>query len=121
MNFRSTYEYPINTVYEIPVGLTASKDFCTREWVVTPSLDLTVVSSIGKTEPRNENARSGFAGYDGSRWRVYGLGADHWGGRGTVNIKMAKSELVELDVSYTLEVRNSFADNRIAAQFSLNF
>lgn len=107
--------------YEVPIGVTFAKDFVTCDWVITPSVDLTMVSSIGHMKDDSYNFRSGFASYDGSQWRVYGSGAEHWGGRITAGIKAVKSERFDLGVNYSYEGRKDYNDHRITAGIGLKF
>ncbi|MCC8179956.1 MAG: autotransporter outer membrane beta-barrel domain-containing protein [Planctomycetes bacterium] len=107
--------------FEIPVGVAFAKDIVTCDWVITPSLDLTMVSSIGGMGQDSYNFRSGSASYDGSQWRVYGVGADHWGARVTAGIKAVKSERFDMGINYTYEGRKDFDDHRIMAGLGFTF
>ncbi len=107
--------------YEIPLGVTFAKDFAVCDWVLTPSVDLTMVTSVGGIKDENMNYRTGFASRTGSEWKVYGIGADHWGGRITAGIKANKSEKFDLGVNYAYEGRNNYSDHRLSATFGLSF
>ncbi len=107
--------------YEVPMGVSVAKDFVACDWVITPSFDLTLVSRIGKLDASNINFRHGFAARTGSGWKVYGIGADHWGGRITAGIKAVKSERFDLGLEYTYEGRKDYNDHRITAGFGFSF
>ena len=107
--------------YEIPVGVTFAKDFVACDWVITPSVDLTFVPSVGKMKRGNMNVRTGFASRTGSEWKVYGIGADHWGGRVKAGIRAVKSERFDIDVNYAYEGRKKYHDHRISATLGFGF
>lgn len=107
--------------YEIPVGVTFAKDFVACDWVITPSVDLTFVPSVGKMKRGNMNIRTGFASRTGSEWKVYGIGADHCGGRVKAGIRAVKSERFDIDVNYAYEGRKKYHDHRISATLGFGF
>lgn len=108
--------------YEIPLGVGVAKDFVAADWVVTPSVDATLVSSFGNIKDENMNYRTGFASNVGSNsWKVYGVGADHWGGRVTAGIKAMKSDRFDVGLNYTYEGRKKYNDHRLAAVLGLKF
>lgn len=118
--------YHLNTdsqnFYEIPLGVGIAKDFVTYDWVVTPSLDVTMVSSFGNIKDENMNYRAGFASNVGlNNWKVYGVGADHWGGRVTAGVKAIKSDRFDVGLNYTYEGRKKYNDHRLAAVLGLKF
>lgn len=106
---------------EIPLGVTLAREFCAADWKVTPSVDLTLVSTVGNINDENYNYRSGFAAYDGSKWQVQGIGGGHWGGRFSAGINAVKSEKIDLGVSYTYEARKKYNDHRIMAGVGFKF
>lgn len=108
--------------YEVPVGVGVAKDFAAGDWIVTPSLDLTLVSSLGHIKDENMNYRTGFAANVGpGNWKVYGIGGGHWGGRVTAGVKAIKSERFDVGFNYTYEGRKRYNDHRLAAVFGLKF
>ncbi len=108
--------------YEVPVGVTFAKNFLVGcDWVLTPSLDLTFISSIGNMKDSNHNGRPGFASRTGSEWKVYGIGAGHWGGRVTAGFKAVKMERFDVDVNYGFEGRKDYHDHRITASIGFKF
>lgn len=107
--------------FEIPVGVTFEKDFYAADWVITPAVDLTMISSVGNIKDENYNYRSGFAAYDGSKWLVHGVGSGHWGGRVTAGINAVKSDRFDVGVSYTYEGRKKYDDHRITAGVGIKF
>lgn len=108
--------------FEIPVGVTFAREFqAGMDWVVTPSVDLTLVSSVGNVNDNNYNYRRGFAAYDGSKWQVHGIGGGHWGGRVTAGINALKSDKFDVGVTYTYEGRKKYDDHRIAAGIGIKF
>lgn len=116
--------WPNQNFYEIPLGVTFAKDFAVCDWVITPSVDLTLVTSVGHIKNRNMNGRAGFAsltGSDGSAWKVYGIGAENWGGRATAGVKAVKSERFDLDFNYTYEGRKKYYDHRLTASVGWSF
>lgn len=111
-----------HNTYEIPVAVTLAKDFAVGcDWVLTPSVDATLISSLGKYDSTNKNARPGFASRTGSEWKVYGIGADHWGGRITAGLKAVKSEKFDVDVNYAFEGRKHYTDHRLTASLGFKF
>lgn len=107
--------------YEIPLGVTFAKDWCFTDWVVTPSVDLTLVSAFGGMDHKNTNFNTGYASYNGSQWKVYGVGADHWGGRVTAGIKAVKAQRFDVDLYYGYEGRKDYNDHRLTAAFGVSF
>lgn len=107
--------------YEVPLGVTLARDFTFCDWVLTPSVDLTLVSSFGNISADNMNYRTGFASNSGRDWKVYGVGADHWGGRITAGVRAVKSERFDLDLNYAYEGRKDYNDHRITAAFGIKF
>lgn len=118
---RETWNIKRQNYYEIPLGVTFAKDFYARDWVVTPSVDLTMIGTVGNMNDENYNVRSGFAAYDGSKWQVHGVGAGHWGGRVTAGINAIKSEKFDVGVSYAYEGRKKYSDHRITAGIGFKF
>lgn len=117
-----TLDVASQNFYEIPLGVGLAKDFVTHDWVITPSVDLTLVSSLGNIKDENMNYRAGFASNVGpDAWKVYGVGADHWGGRATAGIKAVKSDRFDVGVNYTYEGRKKYNDHRLAAVLGLKF
>lgn len=114
--------WPSQSFYEIPVGVTFAKDFSvSRDWVLTPSLDATLVSAIGNINDRNMNGRPGFVSRTGSDWKVYGVGAGHWGARVEAGVTAFKAGRFDLNVKYGFEGRKRYQDHRIALGFGMAF
>lgn len=113
--------WPSQSFYELPIGVTLAKDFQFCDWVITPSVDLTMVTSVGNIKNRNMNARPGFASRTGSEWKVYGIGAGHWGGRITTGVKAVKAGRFDVDVNYAYEGRKKYNDHRLSASVGLAF
>ncbi|MCC8189316.1 MAG: autotransporter outer membrane beta-barrel domain-containing protein [Planctomycetes bacterium] len=108
--------------YEIPVGVAFAKTYAAGcDWFITPSLDLTFVSSLGNMKERSMNNRPGFASRTGSEWKVYGIGASHWGGRVTAGVQAIKANRFDLGVNYAYEGRKKYHDHRITADVGLAF
>lgn len=107
--------------YEIPLGVTFAKDWCFSDWVFTPSVDLTLVSALGGIDRRNTNFNTGYASYNGQQWKVYGVGADHWGGRITAGVKAVKAKRFDVDLLYGYEGRKDYNDHRLTAAFGVSF
>lgn len=116
-----TYRNRGQDYYEIPLGVTFAKDLCFNDWVFTPSVDLTFVSAFGGIDHRNTNFNTGFASYNGRQWKVYGVGADHWGGRVTAGMKAIKAQRFDVDLYYGYEGRKSYNDHRLTAAFGVSF
>ncbi len=114
-------KFPSQSFYEIPVGVTVATDFYASDWVITPSLDVTAISSLGNIDNDNYNFRSGFSAYDGSKWQVHGVGSGHWGGRVSAGINAIKSEKFDLGVNYAYEARKNYSDHRIMAGIGMKF
>lgn len=117
------YGAPSQNYFEFPIGVRFEKDFVVGyDWVLKPSLDLTFVPTAGHMDAANMNYRTGFASYTGgSQWKVYGIGADHWGGRVTAGIDAVKSDRFDLGVNYTYEGRDNYNDHRLVANFGVAF
>lgn len=113
--------WPSQNFYEFPIGVTLAKDYQCGDWVFTPSVDLTLVTSVGGIKNRNMNGRPGFASYNGSEWKVYGIGAGHWGGRATAGIKAVKAGRFDVDFKYAYEGRKKYNDHRLSASVGLAF
>lgn len=105
--------------YEIPVGMAISKSFVCGDWSITPSVDLTLVNSLGNID--SYNAYPGFASRTAKEWKVYGVGADHIGGRIRTGINAKLGERTSVDVDYTYEGRKGYRDHRISAMFGWSF
>lgn len=118
---RTSYDFKRQNFFEIPLGVTFAKDFHAADWVLTPSVDLTMISSVGNLNDENYNYRRGFAAYDGSKWQVHGVGGGHWGGRVTAGINAVKSDRFDVGVSYAYEGRKKYDDHRISAGVGIKF
>jgi outer membrane autotransporter barrel domain len=112
---------PSQSVYEVPLGVTLAKNYAFCDWTITPSVDLTMITSIGNIKEYNRNARPGFASRTGSEWKVYGVGAGHWGGRITAGIQAVKAGRFGLDLKYSYEGRKKYNDHRLMANFGIGF
>lgn len=112
---------PSQNLYEFPIGVKLAKDFQYCDWVVTPSVDVTLVTSVGGIKNHNMNARPGFASRTGSEWKVYGITGDHWGGRITTGVKAVKAGRFDVDVNYAYEGRKKYNDHRLSATVGLGF
>lgn len=115
------YDTERQNFFEVPLGVTFAKDFHANDWRFTPSLDLTMVTSLGNMKDGSYNYRTGFAAYDGSKWQVYGVGAGHFGGRVTAGLNAVKSERLDIGVSYAYEGRKKYQDHRLTAGIGLKF
>ncbi len=108
--------------YEIPLGVRFGKNFNVgNDWVLKPAVDLTFVSSVGHMDASNMNYQTGFASRTGSEWKVYGIGADHFGGRVTAGIDAVKGDRFDLGFNYTYEGRENYSDHRLGALFGVAF
>lgn len=115
------FSIPKQNFWEVPVGVTVAKSFVCGDWTIRPSVDLTLVTSIGNIRDNNMNFRAGFSSFNGSAWKVYGLGGDHWGGRVTVGVNALKAGRFDLGVKYSYEGRRSFNDHRLSANLGFSF
>lgn len=120
-NASRRYDVGRQNFFEIPVGVTFARDFYAADWVLTPAVDLTMISSVGNVKDENYNYRSGFSAYDGSKWLVHGVGSGHWGGRVSAGINAVKSERFDVGVNYTYEGRKKYDDHRITAGVGIKF
>lgn len=105
--------------YEIPIGLGLSKTFNCGNWSITPSVDMTLVNSLGHIS--DYNYYPGFASRTANDWKVYGVGGDHVGGRITTGIQAKIGERTSFGVDYTFEGRKGYRDHRISAMFGWAF
>lgn len=107
--------------FDIPVGVTFAREFSASDWTVTPSVDLTLVGTVGGIDRENYNYRYGFAAYDGSKWQVHGVGSGRWGGRVTAGINALKADRFDVGVNYSYEGRKRYEDHRITAGVGVRF
>lgn len=115
-------DWPSQNTYEIPLGVTLARDFAVGcDWVLTPSIDATLISSVGHIKGRNMNSRPGFASRTGSEWKVYDINGGHWGGRVTAGLKAVKAEKFDVDVNYAYEGRKKYSDHRLTASLGFKF
>lgn len=104
---------------EIPLGVGVGKTFAAGCWVITPSVDVSLVNAIGKMD--NKNFQPGFSTFDGTRWRTYGIAGGHTGGRITAGIDASFNQKFDLGLDYTYEGRKSYNDHRLSAMFGISF
>ena len=107
--------------HEFPLGVSLAKDFGFGDWLLTPSVDVTMITSVGNIKDENMNYRSGYASRTGSEWKVYGVGAGHWGGKITAGMKVIKSDRLTLDFNYAFEGRKKYYDHRLSASLGFAF
>lgn len=105
--------------FEIPFGVTISKDFVFGGLNVTPKLDLTVVTSLGKMDPYNEHP--GFAYRTAKGWKVAGISAGRIGGRITAGVDSRLSDRMKVGFDYAFEGRSRYQDHRLSANFAFSF
>lgn len=113
--------WPSENIFEFPVGVTLAKNYECGDWLITPSVDMTLVTSVGGIADRNRNGRPGFSSRTGSEWKTYGIGAGHWGGRITTGVKAVKAGRFDVDLKYAYEGRKKYNDHRLSATVGLAF
>ena len=121
------YRWPIGvrdtidsqSYWEIPLGVTFSKEFNYGSWLLTPHFDVTMVNSLGKIDPMN--AHPGFAYRTANSWKVAGVAGNHVGARLSAGIAAKLNDRTSLGLDYTYEGRKDYNDHRISAMFGLSF
>lgn len=119
--------YPTSTVnshqhfFEIPIGVKFAKDFCVGTTIITPRLDLALVTSLGNMKESNKNLYVGQSVYNGREWKTFGIAGDHVGGRAKIGLDAHINNRVKLAFDYTFEGRKKYYDHRLSATVGLSF
>lgn len=126
----SSYDYTRNGQYnnlstrsqnffEIPIGVGVSKSFDYGSWVLTPSVDVAFINSVGPMD--STNVYPGFSTYNGTDWKTYGISGGHYGGRVKAGIDAKIHQRYDVGVDYTYEGRKDSNDHRLSAMFGVSF
>ncbi|MCC8179658.1 MAG: autotransporter outer membrane beta-barrel domain-containing protein [Planctomycetes bacterium] len=118
---RENFNTRSQNYYQFPIGVTFAKDFVNCDWVITPSIDLTFVPTVGHMKTSSINYHSGFSSFNVSEWKTYGVGAGHYGGRVTAGVTAVKTDKFDLGLNYSYEGRKKYDDHRITAGFGVRF
>ena len=106
--------------FEIPLGVSLSKPlYASGGWVITPKIDATLITSLGKMDPYN--AHPGFAFRTADQWKVQGISAGRVGGRISAGVDASIGERLKVGVGYAFEGRNRYRDHRLTANLALAF
>ena len=105
--------------FEIPLGVSLAKSFYSAGWVVTPKIDLSLITSLGKMDPYN--AHPGFAFRTAEGWKVSGISAGRVGGRISAGVDANMGDRIKLGVGYAFEGRSRYQDHRLTANFAFSF
>lgn len=111
--------YHSQNSYDVSAGLTLGKSLLVGDWKFTPSVDVTVVDSIGRRDAMNFHP--GFAYRTSKEWRVGGVGGDHLGGRLRAGIDARLGLRHVLGLDYVYEKRDGYQEHRMSAVFGWSF
>lgn len=114
-----SYANKSQTYVEIPLGVSFSKVFDCGAWQIIPKVDVTMVNSIGHMDAMNSSP--GFAYRTADKWKVAGIGGDHFGARLSAGVAAKMNDRTTLGLDYTYEGRDSYNDHRISASVGWSF
>lgn len=105
--------------FEIPLGVSLSRNILVGGWNLTPKVDATLVTSLGKMDPYN--AHPGIAFRTADAWKVAGISAGRIGGRIGAGVDANLTSSIKVGVGYAFEGRSRYQDHRLNANFALSF
>lgn len=105
--------------FEIPLGVSFSKELYCGNWTFVPNVDVTMVNSIGRMDAMN--TQPGFAYWTNKGWKVGGVGGDHIGARLSAGLDARVNDRTTFGIDYTYEGRKSYNDHRLSAMFGWAF
>ena len=86
---------------------------------IIPSVDATIIDSIGKRD--GVNFHPGFVYRTAKEWRVAGAGGEHIGGRLRAGVDIELWERSRLGVDYSHERRKGYNDHSVSAMLGWSF
>lgn len=108
-----------DSFWEIPLGVSLRKTYVVGGWLLTPKADLSLITSLGKVDPKNAHPGLSYRTADG--WKVVGAAGGNFGVRLNLGVDARLNERMRLGLDYTYEGRSKYNDHRISATFGLSF